>query len=133
MLARFLILFSFFFLLACKSTKNEISKTTTLPDGCKIEKIKFDLTKIDQRGLAGDEDNKTAVDFEFCIPNTSSTIEEVMAIYPQFKQQESKGKSNCGEHQILILGNTYNNDYKNILCKLSQLEYIKEIKQTYWE
>ncbi len=133
MLTRFLILFSFLILFACKSTKNDIIKPVTLPEGCKLEKIKFDLAKIDQRGLIGDEDNKVAVDFEFCIPKTSNAIEEVMAIYPQFKQQEGKGKSNCGEHQILILGNTYNNDYKNILCKLSRLEYIKEIKQTYWE
>jgi len=123
------IVFVFSLTISCSSSENSNYQI----ENCNIEKIKFDLTDIDNRGLIGELDNKVALDFEFCIPNKPEIIKEVLAINASLKTQKSKGRSNCNEQSILVIGNTYNKDFKKLLCKISQLEYVKEINQTYWE
>lgn len=114
-------------LYSCKSTQSTLSESEK--EECKLEKVKFDLNEIDEQGLV----NKVAVDFEFCILNQQKYIDEVFAIDESLKQLASKGRSNCGKDQVLIVGNTYKKEYKKILCKISQLTYVKEINRTYWE
>lgn len=100
---------------------------------CKSEKITFDLTGIDDRGLIGYGENKKGLDFEFCIPNQPDLVKKVLTLDSSLKKLASKGRSNCSEQHVLITGSTYNKNFKKLLCKIAQLEYVKEINQTYWE
>tara|TARA_R110001592_G_scaffold22641_1_gene89754 strand:+ start:1689 stop:2093 length:405 start_codon:yes stop_codon:yes gene_type:complete len=117
---------------ACKNPQ-KIEPVTTVHEDCNYKKIKFDLFELDKRGQMGTENNKTTLDFEFCIPNKVDFLMEVKNIDSSLKSQKGKGRSNCSEEHLLIVGNTYNKDFKKILCKISQLEYVKEINQIYWE
>lgn len=114
-------------LYSCKCTQVAVSDSEI--EECKLEKVKFDLNEIDEQGLL----NKVAVDFEFCILNQQKYIDEVIAIDASLKQIASKGRSKCSKDQVLIIGNSSNKEYKKILCKISQLTYVKEINRTYWE
>src|SRR5690606_12513649 len=127
--AETIIIVSMSGLWSCKSSHNSNYKI----DNCHVEKIKFELADIDKRGLIGNENNKTGLDFEFCVPNQPEKIKEVLAIDASLKQQPIKGRSNCNDQFVLFTGSTYNKDFKDLLCKISQLEYIKEINRTYWE
>ncbi len=119
-------------LCSCKSSQTNENSGVNI-ENCTPSKIRFDLTDIDKRGLIGSPENMVGLDFEFCIPNKESYISEVMAIDASFKTLNSKGRSNCSDNYLLVTGSTYNKDYKKILCKISQLEYVKEINQTFWE
>lgn len=117
---------------ACKNPQ-QFEQVSTSDNDCNYKKIKFDIYELDKRGQLGMENNKTTLDFEFCIPNKVDFLMEVKNIDSSLKSQKGKGRSNCGEEYLLIVGNTYNKDFKKILCKISQLEYVKEINQTMWE
>lgn len=73
------------------------------------------------------------VDYEFCIPDNETVWKELMLINPSLKRTASKGRSNCGKGKVLVLGNTDNKDYKIMLCKIANLDYVKEVNQTFWE
>lgn len=121
----FLLVLSF--LISCKTgEKNNV-------ENCKQEKIKFDISKLDEKGLLGNENGKVSIDYEFCIPNNQAYLAEVLAIDSTLKKIDSKGKSKCDKNSFLIMGNTFNANYRIILCKIANLDYVKEINQTYWE
>ncbi len=109
---------------SCNSSKNQ-------PINCDLKKITFNIKHFDDRGLYGDD--KTAVDYEFCVPNNSETIKTINEIDSSIKPLKGKGRIKCAENHIVMIGNSYNKDIKNILCKLSQLDYITEINQVFWE
>lgn len=123
---------SLFGLCSCTSSQ-KVEPATVVNDDCNYKKIKFDIYELDKRGQLGTENNKTTLDFEFCIPNNPDFLTEVKNIDSSLASQKGKGRSNCSEEHLLIVGNTYNKDFKKILCKISQLEYVKEINQTLWE
>lgn len=118
---------------SCKTTTKSSISNLSQEDTCILKKIKFDISSLDKRGLTGPMDNKVGLDYEFCIPNQIKMINEVMNIDHNLKKQKSQGRSACSKDKILMIGTTFNKDYKTILCKLSQLEYVKEINQTNWE
>lgn len=125
----FFIFCFFVFTIACKTTKN----INTPIDNCNVEKIKFDLNLLDKRGLVGDNENKVGLDYEFCIPNQEDKVNEVLSIDTSIKKVQTKGRSACSKTELLMVGSTFNKNYKRILCRISQLEYVEEIKRTYWE
>lgn len=124
----FLMLFVFF---SCTSSKTK-SVTETI-ENCHLDKIKFKLTLFDKNGLIGDENNKVALDYEFCVPNKPEILNTINEIDSSIKPLNGKGRTKCAENHIVMIGNSYNKDIKKILCNLSQLEYITEINQVYWE
>lgn len=108
---------------SCKTVENKAS--TDQYDNCKMEKVKFLFPQSTEA--------KFDIDFEFCIPKDEKYYQEILAIDPGLKKAESKGRSKCSDNQYLIMGNTHNKDYMDILCKIANLEYVKEINQTFWE
>lgn len=114
-------------LLSCKTGEKNSVKN------CNSEKIKFDISKLDEKGLYGNENGKVSLDYEFCIPNNPTYLAEVLAIDATLKKVPSTGKSKCETNSILIMGNTFNENYHLILCKIANLDYVKEINQTNWE
>ncbi|PJB16453.1 MAG: hypothetical protein CO118_00405 [Flavobacteriales bacterium CG_4_9_14_3_um_filter_32_8] len=112
---------------SCKTVEKSSVKN------CHSEKIKFDISKLDDKGLLGNENGKVSVDYEFCIPNNQVYLAEVLAIDLTLKNVPSTGKSKCGADSFLIMGNTFHSDFRLILCKIANLDYVKEINQTHWE
>lgn len=116
---------------SCSLSKNKnVSENT---ENCNLDKIKFKLSVFDKNGLTGNENNKVALDYEFCVPNTPEILTKISEIDSSIKPVKGKGRTKCAENTILLTGNSYNKDIKKILCNLSQLEYITEINQVYWE
>ncbi len=98
------------------------------------EKITFDLSKLDENGLAGPATGKVAVDYEFCIPAGDSKKEKVKAIDPSLQFfPKGKGRIRCDRGTVLCIGNTHQKDWKNILEKLASQDYIDKIDQVFWE
>lgn len=118
-------------LLSCSSAKKRT--TDNMNENCNTNKIKFKLTLFDKNGLTGDENNKVALDYEFCVPNKLEILNTIKEIDSSIKPLNGKGRTKCAENHIIMIGNSYNKDIKKILCNLSQLECITEIKQVYWE
>lgn len=125
----FLMLFVCF---SCSTSKNK-SLTESIIENCNIDKIKFKLSIFDKNGLTGDENNKVALDYEFCVPNKLEILNTIKEIDSSIKPLNGKGRTKCAENHIIMIGNSYNKDIKKILCNLSQLEYVTEINQVYWE
>ena len=86
---------------------------------------------LDENGR--DIKTQQPLEYEFCITDNETALAEILSINPQLKKTNSKGRSMCGAKKLLLLGNTDNKAYKSILCKISNLAYVKEIKRTYWE
>lgn len=118
-------------LLSCGSAKK--GTTDNKNENCNTNKIKFKLAIFDKNGLTGDENNKVALDYEFCVPNKPEILNTINEIDSSIKPLHGKGRTKCAENHIVMIGNSYNKDIKKILCNLSQLECITEIKQVYWE
>ena len=116
---------------SCTSSKNKSVSENI--ENCNLDKIKFKLSVFDKNGLTGDGNNKVALDFEFCVPNKPEILKTINEIDSSIKPIKGKGRTKCNNDAILLIGNSYNKDIKKILCKLSQLEYITEINQVYWE
>ena len=109
---------------SCNSTR-EVS------NDCQTHKIKFDFNLLEANGYH----SKThqPIDYEFCIPDNETAWKEVLTINPLLKKTNSKGRSNCGNNKLLVLGNTDNKAFRRMLCKIANLDYIKEVNQTHWE
>lgn len=116
---------------SCTSSKNKSVNENI--ENCNLDKIKFKLSIFDKNGLTGDENNKVALDYEFCVPNTPEILTKINEIDSSIKPIKGKGRTKCNSDAILLIGNSYNKDIKKILCNLSQLEYITEINQVFWE
>ncbi|MFN4079404.1 MAG: hypothetical protein ACK4NS_00765 [Saprospiraceae bacterium] len=98
------------------------------------KKIALDFKQIDEQGLSGPPDGKTAVNYEFCIPAEAAKWKEVSRIDPSAqKHAQSKGRVQCGPDQWLVIGSTHQPGYKLKLYKLASLPYVSAIQQTFWE
>lgn len=117
-------------LISCSSSKDNANNLNV---DCNTEKIKFKLVIFDKQGLIGEDNGKVALDYEFCIPNTPEVLNTINGIDSSIKPTKSKGRTKCKEGYVLMMGNSYGKDIKRILCNLSQLDYITEINQVYWE
>lgn len=127
----FLSIFLVVLLISCGSAKK--GATDNKNENCITSKIKFKLTIFDENGLIGTENNKVSLDYEFCIPNQVEYLTKIREIDSSIKPLNGKGRTKCAENYIVMIGNSYHKDIKKTLCKLSQLEYITEINQVYWE
>ena len=99
-----------------------------------IAKIKFDLEQLDENGLLGPPDGKRALSYEFCIPLKEEYAAEVQSIDSTVTiLQHASGRIGCSDNEYLCLGNTHQKNYQEVLFKLSRLEYVKKIEESFFE
>ncbi len=116
--------------MSCKST----STVTQEPVMGQVEKIDFDLSKLDKDGLIGPANGKVSIDYEFCFPKGYDYEKQLQSIDPELKiLPETKGRSGCSKTQSLAIGSTHKPNYKEILLRLSELEFVKRIRRVYYE
>ena len=90
-----------------------------------MQKIKFNVPSA--------ANNNATIDYEFCIPKNEDFLNEVTSIDATLKKSDAKGRSKCSNTQYLMIGTINLKDGKEVLCKISTLDYVKEINQTFWE
>ena len=104
------------------------SETERAASGDTFQKISFDLSILDENGLYGPPDGRRILDYEFCIPKTVNCVEEVNAIDTTVViHRSSPGRIGCSDREYLCIGNTYQKQYKKVLERLAELEYIERI------
>ncbi|MCB0549149.1 MAG: hypothetical protein KDD19_16340 [Phaeodactylibacter sp.] len=112
--------------LSCRSTNVQ-------PTPEQLQKIRFDLSQLDEAGLIGPKDGKVALDYEFCIPRQEQYRKEVEGIDPSLKVQTARGRIGCGSDQYLCLGNTHQENFREILYRLAKLDYVEKIERAFFE
>lgn len=111
---------------------NNASKT--VKPAAPVKKIEIDLSSLDENGLRGPDDGKVSVAYEFCIPDKPKFRTEVKAIdktvefYPG-----AKGRIGANSDECLCIGNTHQQDFRQVIEKLSRLTYIKRIIECHFE
>ena len=96
--------------------------------------VTFDVTGIDEKGLRGPPDGQRAVSYEFCIPNTDAHLAEVTSVDPTAEcTLGSPGRIGCGAEEYLCIGSTHQQDLKDVLQQLAELEYVERIDETTFE
>lgn len=97
-------------------------------------KVKLDFRNIDNQGLAGPENGKVAIHYEFCIPAETKFWKQIHRLdSTAVRQKGARGRVGCGGDQWLIIGHTQQARYKRVLYELARLPWVKTIEQTYWE
>lgn len=97
------------------------------------QKIRFDLARLDSRGLYGHADGKRSLAYEFCVPDASGRLAAVLDINPALQcTAHSPGRLGCSEAQWLCIGDTHEPGIA-ALKKLAGLEFVSEIRETYFE
>jgi hypothetical protein len=97
------------------------------------DKITFDLSGISPEGLIGNQQSLRSVDYEFCIPAQPDTRKEVKAIDPTIQFSRGRGRIGCQNHQYLCIGETHQPEWKTVLLKLAELDYVKRIDRFWGE
>jgi len=96
--------------------------------------IRFDLDKLNSEGLFGPEDGLRALSYEFCIPATEAHVKEVQAIDATTAiQQTSPGRIGCAESEYLVIGSTYQTDFREVLDRLPSLSSAHRIDEAFFE
>jgi hypothetical protein len=97
-------------------------------------KIDVDLANVNSEGLRGPPDGLRAVHYEFCVPAGEDHTDEVRIIDPtaQF-MAGSPGRIGCARDQILVVGNTHQRSYRQVLERLAGLEYVSRIEENFFE
>ena len=97
-------------------------------------KIAIDLTNVNAEGLRGPATGLRAVHYEFCVPPGERHAAEVKAIdaTAQF-QRGSRGRIGCSGGEILVLGNTHQRGYREVLERLAALPYVSRIQESHFE
>ncbi len=97
------------------------------------DKITFDLSAISPAGLIGNQQSLRSVGYEFCIPAQANTVKAVKAIDSTVQFSRSRGRIVCQNHQYLCIGETHQPDWKAVLLKLADLDYVKKIDRFWGE
>jgi hypothetical protein len=96
--------------------------------------IAFDLSRLDAAGLQGPPGGQRALDYEYCIPQGQEFREQVAAIDPSAGfQPGSRGRIGCGPAQVLVLGNSHQSGYREVLLGLARLPYVERIAEAFFE
>ncbi|HYN79473.1 MAG TPA: hypothetical protein VES73_16950 [Lamprocystis sp. (in: g-proteobacteria)] len=96
--------------------------------------IGFDINLLNAAGLQGPPDGLRALDYEFCIPADPAFREEVAVIDPSARfLPGSRGRIRCAADQVLVLGNTHQARFREILLRLAGLPYVVRISEAVFE
>jgi hypothetical protein len=122
-------LFLIFLLIGCSSQPMRGQSEFYPPD-----KIRFRLDNIRTDGLRGQPDGLVSVAYEFCVPDNENVYQELIKIDPSLKiYKGSPGRIGCKGSQSLCIGETNQPHWREVLQALSSLEYIDEIRQSFFE
>ena len=114
----------------CLATGEESAKTDPKPKA----KITFDLKKLNDKGLYGPPSGLRTLSYEFCIPGNKACAEEVKRIDPSVRiHKGSRGRIGCTKDQYLCIGETGQKNFREVLKKLAELDYVKRIDQCFFE
>lgn len=97
------------------------------------KKIKIDLSRLDENGLAGPPDGKVAMNYEFCIPADAAKWQDVQKIDGTAQKQNGKGPIGCEADQWLVIGSTHQKNHRRVLYDLAALAYVREIREVFYE
>jgi hypothetical protein len=98
------------------------------------DKIRFDLSRLNQDGLYGPPDGLRALEYEFCIPARQDLADHVRAIDPTIEiYPGSRGRIGCTGDQYLCIGSTHQPGYRAVLAGLARLDYVTQIDQSHAE
>lgn len=98
------------------------------------DKIRLDLSRLNDEGLIGPPNGLRSLAYEFCIPARSDLADEVRAIdqtaqvYPN-----SRGRIGCTGGEYLCIGHTQQAAYRTVLARLAGLDYVTRIEPSYGE
>jgi hypothetical protein len=96
--------------------------------------IGFDLGRLDDRGLRGPPGGLTSLDYEYCIPDAPAYRDQVSAIDPSARfLPGSRGRIGCGSGQVLVLGNTHQPWFRQVLQALAELPFVERIAECVFE
>lgn len=99
-----------------------------------MQKVKLDLSLLDEEGLRGEAGGKVAVAYEFAIPDTGVCRAEVSTIDPTVRfMPRSKGRIGAKEDECLCVGSTHQPGYEEVLRSLAELPYVTRIIPCYFE
>lgn len=106
-----------------------------LLSGCaQKSKLSFDIQHLDSDGLKGKKGAKRSLSYEYCILDTPKLRTTITSIDPSSKFiKGSPGRSGCSANEVLVLGDTHQKNFAEILNALSQLKEIKMIRETHFE
>jgi hypothetical protein len=98
------------------------------------EKIEFEMTEIDDRGLEGPAGGKRRLAYEFCIPSRQDYITQVRVIDPSLQLFPTvPGRAGCTTEQILAIGHTAAPEWRERIERLAALRYVKRILRSDFE
>ncbi|MGE5153290.1 MAG: hypothetical protein ACM3ST_04670 [Bdellovibrio bacteriovorus] len=92
--------------------------------------IGFDLGRLDDRGLQGSPGGLRSLDYEYCIPEAAPFRARVSAIDPSARfMPGSPGRIGCRPGQVLVLGNTHQPGFREVLQALAGLPFVERIQE----
>lgn len=95
-----------------------------------LEKIRFDLKKIDSNGLEGPPAGKREVLYQFCIPNTEALRLEIAELDPTARfESEVAGRAGCTSDEILVHARTGAPNWRGRIGAVAALPYVKSIRR----
>ncbi len=96
--------------------------------------IGFDLGRLDDRGLQGPPDGLRSLDYEYCIPEGAAYRAQVIAIDPSARfLSGSRGRIGCRLGQVLVLGNTHQPGFRDVLAALAWLPFVECVVECFCE
>lgn len=106
-----------------------------LLSGCaQKSKLSFDIQHLDSDGLQGKEGAKRSLSYEYCVTDTPKLRTKISGIDPSSKFiKGSPGRSGCSADEVLVLGDTHQKNFAEILTKLSSFDEIKIIREAHFE
>lgn len=97
-------------------------------------KIAVDLSGVNADGLRGPPTGLRAAHYEFCIPAGERYAAEVRSVDPTVQfMPGSRGRIGCSSEQVLVLGNTHQRAYRQVLDRLAALDYVGRIAESFFE
>ena len=97
-------------------------------------KIEIDLAGVNEEGLRGPPTGLRAVHYEFCIPAGERYATEVLGVDPTLQVlPKSRGRIGCTNRQLLAVGSTHQQGYREVLERLAALPYITRIVESFFE
>jgi len=121
--------------LACLVAASTLSVYVTLAPAQRTSpKIEVDLAEVNDAGLRGPPTALRAVHYEFCIPAAERYATEVLGIDPTLQLlPKSRGRIGCTNRQLLAVGSTHQQGYREVLERLAALPYITRIVESFFE
>lgn len=106
----------------------------TPPSGALAAEIGLDLGRLDGDGLHGPPDGRRSLDYEYCVPDTPAARAEVANIDASARfLPGSPGRIGCGRDEILVLGNTHQPGFREVINALADLPSVERIIEAHFD